>query len=253
MLKFKQFLVEKTFRLGQDVDMIYKNYFAKYMKDIRSDKWDGRFKVEVISSAFLKSADSKKAHKLNPIHIVMNSKNESGNFYNPISKYISLKINDNALEILKQANMNFNDAGELLSGRKKEWMNDLSENRIKGTIYHELSHWIDDSIHNQHIEKMLIKAHEPGHRDVLKQGSKGVNSSYYEINAQVHAVKQIKRQMSKSKYDSLTFDELVAGSSALTTMTNLNKDAGSYDQWRKDLLKRLSREKLLGKSMKFKF
>lgn len=252
MLKFKQFLLEKTYRLGQDVDMIYKKYFDKVVKDIWNSKWDGKFTKHTMSSSELKSADSKKAHVLNPITILLNDRNQNGNLYNPVHKVISLLINHNALDVLKQANMDFNEAGNLVGNRKKEWMDDLSERRIKGTIYHELSHWIDDTMHNQHIEKMIKIAQEPGHRDIIKQGSKGVNSSYYEINAQVHAIKQIKRQMSKLEYNSLTFDELVKGSSALSTMSLSNKEAGSYDQWVKDLLKRLAREKLLGKRMKYK-
>lgn len=252
MVGFKQFLLEKTFRLGQDVDWIYNKYFKKFVEKIRTDEWDGKLpNVSIFSSFELKTQDAKKAHKINPIQIRLNGVAGKGNFYNPVDKYISLQINDNALSVLNTSDFNFKKASNNVGDMKLQWIDDISERRIKGTIYHELSHWIDDSLHNSHIRKMVKKSAQEHNKSVLLRGAKSTTSTYYEINAQIHAIKQMKRQTSSEIWDSWTWDELIHNSAALDTMMKLNKQSNDYIRWRKELLKRMNREKLLGKKMKY--
>ena len=253
MKTFKEFLLEKTFNIGKDVDLIYNKIYKKFVTKLNKNQWDGTFPNQIkLSSSMLSSRDAKKAHVINPISVI--GFNGGQNTYNPVLKKISLNINSSALNVLSAPNYNIEDGAKLLGDRSGVWRDDISEKRIKGTIYHELSHWIDDTLHNSHIEKMLIHSSEVAPRykqKVRNQGAKGENTSYYEINAQVHALKQMKRSVGKEVYDSWTWDDLIKKSSAIETMMISAKKYGDYERWKKDLLKRLSREKLLGKKMKY--
>ena len=250
MIRFKQYLLEKTFRLGKDVDYIYDTFFKGFVKAINSGHWDGSIPNKIhINSQELSSNDAKKAHAINPITI--HRAFGHGNAYQPIKHIITLDVNSNALDVFSNygVNGNLEKAKNLVGNRGELWLDDISEKRIKGTIYHELSHWLDDTFHNNHLLRMVKKAHEDS--SAVNQGGKTSTSSKYEINAQIHAIKEMKRHFKKSEWDAMTWDDLVAKSAALDTMSNLNKEANDYKHWRKELLKRMAREKLLGKNMKF--
>jgi hypothetical protein len=247
-------LTEKTFNIGKDVDFIYNKFFKKRIDRFRKDDnnlpalgFYGR-----LYSGELLSKTSKKAHNNNPVDIDCGAFPE-GSFYRPVEKQIYISLNFSAIE--------FYDRKESLSTNDKRAIeNELTEHRIKSTIYHELSHWISDSLYNKYIYTMIARAKnisetDPNGRDkilkLLKQGGLSIHTTNYEVDAQIHAIKQLKRTFRKG-WDYFTFKDLLF---KIPSLRMIAKDLYSlgddvYKEWMKDLTKRMHREKLLGKNMR---
>ena len=256
-MKFKKYLNEKTFNIGKDVDFLYKKYFKKHIKLFQSGKIEA-FKDDlnktngvygVISSSLLPSKKAQKASELNPVNIEMGVFNTSS-YYQPFDKEIRLTLNKPALDLLFRYKT-VDDIRKALGDKTYErWSSEINEPSIKGTIYHELSHWMDDTFHNKHITKKLIKVKEVGSRDVLAKGFGNVNLGTFELDAQVHAIKQLKRNFRKT-WDDVTWDFIVQHKSSFDVVFKIVKHASKKDRnsYMKRLYKRLNREKLLGKSL----
>lgn len=254
MDSFKQYLLlEKTFNLNKDVDYIYNKFFKAFIKKVRADKWNGdALPYKEIHSADLITKDAKKAHELNPIRIVIGNSNT----YTPSNSKINLSPSKFALGYIS-TNKGFSNAIKHI----KEFPNnpnlndDISMEKMKASIYHELAHWIDDSTHNFYITRTLQRAnHNKKHaREIMNQGHASVDQTSFEINAQIHALKQRKRTFSKSEWDNLKFDDILATVEPFKHLRKMFKlNPKEYTEWRKKILKRLSREKLLGKNMKIR-
>jgi hypothetical protein len=76
--------------------------------------------------------------------------------------------------------------------------------------------------------------------------------TYFEIDAQIHGIKQLK-QSKKKEWDSRSLEDVILQYSLLKRIVddiygNYNKDI--LNIWLKDLVKRMHRENLLGKNMK---
>jgi len=259
MDSFKQYLLlEKTFALGQDVDMIYNKFFKTFIKKIRSNKWGGykwnepANKSKTIHSADLKSRDAKAAHDLNPIRIVRGIDNS----YTPSKSIIHLSIPQAALEFIS-GEKGFSNAISTtkLNPSLPRLNDDVSEAKMKASIYHELAHWVDDSLHNFYITRTVQKASHDSDRarEIMNQGHSSVNQTSFEINAQIHSLKQRKRSLSQSEWDNLKFDDIMANFEPFNSMRKeFIKNPKEYTNWRKAILKRMVREKLLGKKMKIR-
>lgn len=242
MKNFKQHLQEATFNLDNDVNFIYNKYFKKYLDYMHKNKEFLKVNKATINSSMLRSSDSKKAHEVNPVKIYIGGNN--GNIYLPFKKEIHLSLNDNAVSAMQHKtfkNSSVRDTGNPMLA------DEFSAKKVKATIYHELSHWVDDSLHGNHIANTLTK-----HGGKLGTTNISVGVHPIEINAQIHGVKAYKQQMNPKKYDRLTFDELVSKNVSLNTVVVKLKKTGEYETWRKIFIKRLDRENLLGKSMHIK-
>lgn len=261
MIKVRE-LLEKTFNITKDVEYIYKKAFDSIIKDIQKGVEIGKTKYEdgsggvqidkkykfIISSEDLPSKLSQEASKVNPVVIMVNF--EEGNYYNPSSRLINLAINFDALGWLYQNDRNIDSAMfPLPNNQKKSFEGEFSTHKVKGTINHELNHWISDSLRGNFIGKTLKRAQETNNKNIWHGVS--VNFSKMEIDSQVLNVKQYKRSLPKDVYDSLTLNDLFINvpsfGAILRSRSILWKD---YEPWFKDIIKRLDREKLLGKNMK---
>jgi hypothetical protein len=259
MKSFNTFLLEKTFRIGSDVDFLYNRVYKKYVNQLLKYDGSGRFpdkpNKQYITSDKLKSKDAKKAHEVNPITIEFFTSDE--NAYIPLKHKIVLNINPRVIEMIKDSDGIIPASNLLSSNQKMQFQDDVSERRIKATIYYELSHWIDDSLHNFHITKMIkdVVKNPDETKKIINQDGKTSLSSYYEINAQIHALKQYKRSIKKDKWDTMTFKDIETYFTspsyvADTLATRYGKK--EYKRWKKEILKRMARENLLGKNMKNK-
>ena len=113
----------------------------------------------------------------------------------------------------------------------------MTDTAIKTSIYHELSHWIRDSLDNQSVRKAI-------------KNRKAQIDSKVEIDAQVHVISLL-HQMYKEEWDSLTLLDLMQLKPALRVPFRTTKDNKKrFNQYQKDLLTRLNREGILGKNMK---
>jgi hypothetical protein len=184
---------------------------------------------------------------MNPVRIITTQQNE----YNPREDFISVSLGAGALQLIRDIG-SLKKALALLERNYPDQLRmfkaDLTPSRIKGSIYHELSHWLDDTFHNEHIRNALIAANERGDFKALTQGEADVGLTTYEINAQIHAIKQLKRNYSKV-WNTITFDQMIDKSTALQVVEN-NLSPGDRIRWRKMILRRMAREGLLGDSMK---
>ncbi len=180
---------------------------------------------------------------------------KKGNFYNSALSTIQLTLNVNAINFLKQYKTIDKAIIDITPSSMNSFKNEFTQVKIKGSIYHELSHWLDDTLHNKHITNLHKKAEEMyvfGNKSkalsMLKLGDENVGSTYYEINAQIHSIKQLKR-IYKKVWDTLSFDDMLQLDGGIKAVY----DALSYTdlkKWKKKILLRLHREKLLGKLMK---
>jgi hypothetical protein len=135
----------------------------------------------------------------------------------------------------------------------KQFFNEVSPASIKGTIYHELSHWISDSIYNRNISKRLEIAQQSGKLDILTKYGSNLFTDY-ELDAQVHAIKQLKRDYKKD-WDKLTWSDIIEKKGSFDVIFKRLKTLNTRDQeeYFKRMIKRLNREGLLGKKLRNSF
>ena len=268
-MRFKKYLLtEKTYRIGADVDLIYKKTFAKYEKIFKKGDFrkfikavqsadnvgNGKFGFGVIKSSELKSRDCRIAHDLNPIKIQCGLL--GGNFYKPKTKTIQVSLNSNAVNlIILQKAKSIDDILSILgsSNQIERFNSEFDAKSLKGSIYHELSHWINDSIHNFHITKMLKKASELDKISILQRDGSNLFTDY-EIDAQVHAIKQLKREFNKS-WDLLSWQDIIQiKPSFIVIKQQLKRSTPKVQKdYHKRMIKRSNREQLLGKLMQKTF
>lgn len=241
---------ERLMNVDDDVDMIYNIFFKDYIEKIQKTKsLNGiDFESKEYNTSFLNSPLAKKANKLNRCKIFTNI---DGNYYNPVDSIIVMSINDGAINFAKKEfNGNLIEAYNYLKrkdgdNKANNFMNEFSEHKIKGSIHHELAHWIDDTLHNNHIKARANKANELG----VGMNKKGlpINADKMEIQGQIHNIKQAKNKYS-DVWDDLTFDELKSLIPTINIVYNQLK-GNIRDKWVRNLKSRMHREGLLGKNM----
>jgi hypothetical protein len=254
---YSEYLLEKLFDLDQDVDYIYDKFFKQFINNFKLKKITkidiDNWKSKKIDSSELKTIDSKKAHLINPIIITNDLLNKNGNFYAPNNNLINISIKVNIL--LKYIEYKYNDKEiqkRLPDYQYEMFKRQLTEIGIKSSIYHELSHWVSDSLYNRHMKNIIDLSNKYNNKELLKLKQKDVNLTYFEIDAQVHAIKNLKR-LYDFAWDKWSFEKVFLNYPAL--MATAKKVYDNYGKevlniWQRNLIKRMSRENLLGKNMK---
>jgi hypothetical protein len=261
-------LLEKTFDIDKDVDYLYKksnfNSIINYLKNPVSYPLESSLKDKLLKnkditlyetdSSFLKNEDSQKAHDINPIKIYLGIYND-GSYYNEKLQVIYVSMNYSAINIFIQYGQFGKKAIQNALSSESSYnsiINEIKSLKIKSSISHELSHWISDSLHNRHIKKIIdlaIKLEKP---EILLLKQKDVNMTYFEIDAQIHGIKNLKR-IKNEIWDALTLTDIFFMYTSLRATlrqiyTKYGKDV--LNMWLKNLIKRMSREDLLGTNMK---
>lgn len=238
-------LNEKLTNIDDDVNLLYTKYFEFDVNELERTGiiTDGMFLNTETNTVILKSPDCVEANKKNSCIIKINT---GKNFYQPSTRQINISVTSNALNFVKnETGGNLQLAIKKLDGlQQKSLSREFSEERIKGSIHHELVHWIDDTLHNSHINKRLNKTMELGTIDL---GGIPVNSTKMEIQAQIHNIKQLYNKYNNI-WDTLTFEEMLMYSPPLTSVFKTLKGEVKT-KWVKDLKTRMYREGLLGKNM----
>jgi hypothetical protein len=245
---------ERLMDVDDDVDFIYNAFFKMDIDDIKNTGIikSNMFNKKEFGTDDLKSPLSQKANKINPCAIGINF---GTNYYSPMNSQISMSINYDAFHfILDEFDGNLKKAIQELKLQGNKSMsinlsNEFSESKIKGSIHHELVHWVDDALHNDHIKKRANKASETG-KGMTKKGLP-INADKMEIQGQIHNVVQLKKEYYNT-WDSLTFEDLLKLSTTLNVVYNQLKD-DIKTKWKRDLLTRMHREGLLGKKMHINF
>ena len=215
-------LSERLTNVDDDVDMIYEKYFSYDIDEVnRTGRInDTLFLQSKTDTSILKSKEAIEAHKKNPCVLYINNHMHGGNYYNPKNSTISVSVNDNVLDFVKtDADGIIDKALGFLRNQPeqmKRFKQEFTEERIKGSIHHELSHWIDDTINNGHISKRINRQIKYNTRNI---GGIPVNATKMEIQAQIHNIKQLYNKY-RDDWDGLTFDELIDLSPVLSVVYN---------------------------------
>jgi hypothetical protein len=232
-------LTEKLTDIDVDVDMLFDKYFLNDVIEVKETGfiYGGNFFNYETDTSKLQSEECKKAHSLNPCVIYIN---QGSNYYKPSNSIISISVNSNAINFVKEENNgNIARAIEWLDSEQGHSLSiEFTEERIKGSIHHELVHWIDDTMNNQHINRRVNK---PNYHP------KNATTEKFEIQAQIHNIKQLKNKHFNI-WDSLSFYDMLRYSPSLKNIYN-NLSTDVKNKWIRDIKTRMYREGLLGKNM----
>ena len=239
-------LSEKLTEVDADVDLLYDKYFKGDTEAIERTGFvtSAMFERLETNTSILTSPDSIKCHELNPCIIKINA---GINYYNPNDKIIGVGVSRNAYNfVIDYANGNVEAAIDSLTDerQRKALIKEFTEARIKGSIHHELAHWIDDTLNNQHIKARVGKARE---RNTTNLGGIPVDATKMEIQAQIHNIKQLYNKH-KDVWDEISFQDMLDFSPPLYSVNN-RFTGETKAKWRKELKLRMNREGLLGKNM----
>lgn len=267
MYGFKEFITERTYDIHHEVDFIYNRFFKEFIDDFQAainepseyifprlpDTFGTIRGNELLN--YTKNALMKKAYELNPLMGIYTDSND-GNVYRPSKgysdAYINLSLNKQAIGLFREYGGNIN----LLSIDKTQLRflrNEVTEARVKGTINHEISHWLNDSLHGKHITKRINRSSGMGSEDSLRVMNKGKNRTHqfltdYELDAQIQAIIEYRRK-NPGAWKRLTLEDALSFMPfyfAISTTLNRNE----MKEWKRYIYTRLAREDLLGKKMK---
>ena len=248
----EELLNERLAEVDQDVDMIYDKFFKDDVEKLNKTSMISgdmfETKVGIISTADLVGDQAREAHKLNPCDIIINNENLGGNYYSPNTNQIGVGINPNALNWVIENDGDLELAISSLDNtfQRKNLPKEFGETKIKGTIHHELAHWIDDTLHNKHIKKRIDKQTKLKTRDL---GGIPVDMTNMEIQGQIHNIKQLYNKH-KDEWDELSFFDMLNLSPSIGRVYNLlrvNQD--NLRKWVRAIKTRMYREGLLGRKM----
>jgi hypothetical protein len=259
-------LNEKLYRIQSDVDLIYDKFFkdlikevqktgkikeiSKYIKNevINPDYHFSDICLGTLSSRELISIDGKKANKELEIEIYCGVF-KIGSLFSFGKKYVLISLNNDIINMIQSSVYTIDSLSS--DSLKRRARNELTEQRVKASIAHELSHYIDEA--SKLVFTRIIKdcvGITASEKLLLK--NKNVNMTYFEIQGQVHGIQQIKRKF-KNKFDVLTLNDLFELYPPLSSIAiSLFKIYGTdiLKIWLNQLLRRMGREKLVGKNMR---
>lgn len=255
---FRHYLKEATFDLSSDVDNLYAILFKDIVDAIHADQYDfNQLKEKTIYTSVLQSPIAKEAHELNPMRITFHT---GANLYISDENSIEISMSGNAIDLISTYGTLSNTLKQLSHGDRQRLINDISAPRVKGSIYHELSHWVDDTMHNKHItnrqnyvrDMPISYNKQQSHMDQY-QGHRFLSN--YEINAQIHSMVAMKNHLPPKIWDQLTFDNMVNRNPSMMHIRTILQDlavddASLYKQWKQTILKRMHREDILGNNMR---
>lgn len=256
-MRLQKFLTEALMKIDKkDVEAVYK-YLDPWVKEINKginniDKYDDttslrntcdkmlKYKKQVVgfnsvhaiknipSSEIFKSKIAKKASIIKPIDVIIGFCDNDNSLYDPNSNAIVICLSIYELE----ETIDMFDDEETID---TDFLDKIfSKNRIKGTIAHEITHWLDDAEHDLHLTKIL----STGKKSVAyihKYGTREATPA--ETQAIVHELNYLKSVW--DCWDDITFDDLIH-----IMGWDISKDA------KKQIIKRMHRENLLGKKMR---
>jgi len=264
--------MENLYNVQRDVNIIYNRFYKKLVDDVKNDRGidiesyrDSSFNHLLhqyplqsssdilfggLHSSDLVSPDCKKASKIKPVTIYVGV-SSSSNFYDFGDNFINISPNSYIFNLI--VSLGTKVAFERIPLKAvKRAKNEITEFRIKASIAHELSHWIDNSLHSvmDNIAGNPIKYSGKDLSNKLLLRKHNVNATYYELQAQIHGIAQIKK-VYRAQWDKFTLYDLFNAYTALHEVArSLASDPEELNQWLKDLVKRMSREGILGKNMK---
>lgn len=160
---------------------------------------------------------------------------------------IEISLPKQALEIINdwhKGNDSLDTMANILfkPAMRRLFKNEFTSWKIKGSVAHELTHYVDDIFHNKHITKKVMTR-------TVSKGSLDKNpfDTHIEIEAQVASIRQMKRKF-ETIWDTFSYQDIFSMHPSLSIREELSKAARiRYDRL---MVSRLNREGLLGKNMR---
>lgn len=234
--------------IQDDVDLVYNKFFKKDIDAINSGvpyNSQKMFLNITSNTTLFKNGLLKQAHEAKPCIIEINN-SDYGNGYIPKMTIISFSVNSHAIGFFDEGEK-LDDAVERLDTEQvNNFLNEFSEHKMKGSIHHELIHWLDNALHNNTISNFLDKSNKKGLKKYIRKDD--VYLSYIETHSILGNIKQLKNKFNDI-WDSLTFEDMIHYSPFLTNIYKRFSDENKY-KFKKTLLKRMHRAGLLGKYMR---
>ncbi len=275
-------LNERIYNISEDVDYIYRNSFESFIDDFQNNKiiddiydyntasiedrkefdknirlYSSDILLSSIKSTDLKGLDCVKANKIMPIKIYTGIfKAGSYHAYNYWERtpFISISLNYSLYSLMLNSSVIHKSIINSLEGKLNiRASNEFTEERVKSTISHELSHWIDNATHD--IFKHIVgnETTPQGKLKALKLNkNKPVNSTYYEIQGQIHSLIEYKKKYGR-KWDLITWEELFNFQPSLYVIAEKLLEKNDFtilNNWFLNLYHRMEREDLVGTKMR---
>ena len=249
---------ESLFSIESDIDMIVeRSGMGKFYEDIaRGERpyydeivGDGEVVFLIMGSEELGSVDAKRAHSMNPVHILIGfPSRDVQSQYSPLDKFVLVSPNRKLFRALY-----LDDLGNLDRVEREIFDKEFRIERFRQTLAHELSHWISDSVYGSHIKGLIDRANKLGRADYMKLRKHDVNMTYFEIDALIHGIKELRRGYTLEEWDALTFGDLMGLYSSMRVIeSRLRENYGEEVSliWQRSMAKRMDREGLLGRGMR---
>jgi hypothetical protein len=259
--KLKQIFNEATFSLENDVDYIWDNYFKivldsyKITPEFYFEKLlDYKSVYNTFPSSQLPSNWSKQATAVKPCEIRVGCFTQGSRYINTektaiieisLPKDLIIHLDKNGLK------------NKQLLQKFPVLIQKFSKPALKSTIAHELTHWLSDSLRNNHLLQSALNYNNKKEKAETNKRKEQLRfdfavKAYYEIDACIHGLKEVKRKYSQTSWDNFSFNKtLMINPTLLETILEFkNKEEYVYDCFIQKLFNRLLKEDLLGKNMK---
>jgi len=222
--------------------------------------------IHHLDEKILKTVHSSKLKKLSNDLFIANKEKPikinitlscKGNSYTPTKNELKIVIPLQSLYslniFLENGCSNIFEVNRYSFRNSRAWKRGITQfkdfvNEYDNSIAHELSHWVDDALHNSFFIKLKVFADqtnltEKEFEDIYR--SNPVDTMFFEINAQIHVIANLK---SRSKdWETLTLSDIIMSHSGLRAVLLILYESGPdlIYKWTKALVKRMRREGLL--------
>lgn len=257
-------LLETLYAIQRDVDFIYNKCFKKFVDDYNNNSLKDldRYTIssnndfDFLTSSELQTKLCKKAHESNPISIFCGVY-KGPSFYDFGEHKIQITLNIGIIKLIYSNRfLGKHDLEKVISknnAKSRMIRGEIAQTKIKASIAHEIAHWIDESKYSV-MSRILDGEKDPVKRkELLSLGYEDVDMTYFEIQSQIHGIKQLKNKY-RYKWDELSFEDLFEKYPPLYMIANKLKNRYDDDTlgiWIHYLIRRMGRENLIGKNMRF--
>jgi hypothetical protein len=277
MLRRRSYLQEGLFDIKVDVDWLYKKSgLDKIDRFLSGRKKSPEEIIDILTqldkkktflkttSAKLRSHAAQQAHQINPVSITI-GKGREGSYYIPAShskkggSRIEVSINY-AFSFAKSA-LYSQDPMSYMSSRLGDQMQrftqEFDSSAIKGTIAHELNHWLSDTLYNGNVTTLITRKKASFAKEGLGLSS-FMDQTPQELDSQIHAIQQIRDSVGDEAYAAFSWEDLFKAKSSLLSNFHFNDPRRGrsvlgekeFRRVMKYFAKRLHREGLLTKPMR---
>lgn len=259
MVESFQLVCEETLKLHKTVNEIFDEHFKdlliSYLENpepIYFEHAQAGFANKIFTRDHTKNYTDnptiKEANDKNPVALLFGITN---NFYDVKTHTINIGINPRVIEVLGHEGIR----NSVIMDMHPNITYELTPEKLKQSIGHELTHWIEDSLYKNKMKsvlnstsKKIDKTNSQSKRDKIIRNFRSF--SEHEIQAIVNGLSVI-RDEDPEKYDKKNWSDLLRISPSIKLYFDNSKDLPEDERREvlKNIFRRLFREDLLTKKM----